>query len=109
MTTIKPSFFSDILNDNPAALSVRAELAIVELAEDKAVLTARGMALERYSELGFCELESAEVPRAMKFKYWGGEEFDRLYDSFSQVVWNVTWKEHQFQVFQIEWTSSCGQ
>ena len=108
MTNIEPSFFSDVLADNPAALAVRAELAVVEIAGDNVVLTSRSLDLKRYCQLGFCELAPAEVPRAIKFKYWGGEEFDQLYDKFTQVVWNVTWKEFQFQVFQLQWLTSCG-
>ena len=108
MTKIEPSFFSDVLADNSAALTVRAELAVVEIAGDNFVLTSRSLDLERYFQLGFCELEPAEVPRAIKFRYWGGEEFDQLYDSFVQVVWNVTWKESQLQVFQLQWSTSCG-
>lgn len=108
MTKIESSFFSDVLADNPAALSVRAELAVVELAGDDFVLTSRRLDLERYFQLGFCELEAADVPRAIKFKYWGGEEYDQLYDRFTQVVWNVIWKDIRIQVFQLQWSTSCG-
>ena len=108
MTNIEPSFFSDVLADNPAALAVRAELAVVEIAGNKIVLTSRSLDLKRYCQLGFCKLEPAEVPRPIKFKYWGGEEFDQLFDKFTQVVWNVTWKELKFQVIQLQWSTDCG-
>ena len=108
MTKIGPSFFSDALADNPAAIAINAELAIVEMAGDNAVLAAQSLDVERYAELGFCKLAASEVPRPIKFKYWGGEKHDRLFDIFSQVVWAVTWKEHLLQVVQLQWAGGCG-
>ena len=58
--------------------------------------------------MGFVNSNPAEVPRPIKFKYWGGEEFDQLFDKFTQVVWNVTWKELKFQVIQLQWSTDCG-
>ena len=109
MTKIETSFFSDVLADNDAALPVRIELAIDKIAENKVVLKSQSLDLKRYAELGFCELEAAEVPRAIKFKYWGGEKHDRLYNRFQQAVWNVTWQKNRIQVFQLQWSTSCGE
>jgi AAA+ superfamily predicted ATPase len=100
--------FIDALADNSAALSLRAEKLILGLAEGKAVITCRDLALEQFARMGLCELKAEVIPRPGSYRYWGGEDADQLYTSFDQVSWSVSWNEHAITVVHLEWQNSCG-
>ena len=105
---LKSNFFSAALVDNPAVLPVRAELVIAEEAAGQVVLAVRDLALEYFASLGFCELVAEENPRPILTRYWGGEDCDRLFTHYQQVVWQVCWNKQSLQVVHLEWETGCG-
>ena len=104
----EPNFFSDALADNSARFSIRAEALILQMADGQHVLSCSGLELREHERLGHCELTASEVPRPDYYKYWGGEDHDRLYTSFHQVVWQVRWRDHSIDVVHLEWDTGCG-
>jgi len=100
--------FTDALNDNPSALLVRANRMVEELAGDRAVVATKHLDLERYARMGNCRLQPESPPPPVFFRYWGGEDYDRLYTSFDQVVWDVRWRDSSLTVVQLNWDNGCG-
>ena len=100
--------FIDALADNPSALCLRAEKLIVSLAEGKAVVPCRNLAVEQFSKMELCQLSPDKTPRAAFYRYWGGEKFDQLYTSYDQVTWCVNWNNHSLRVVHLEWENGCG-
>ncbi len=100
--------FIDALGDNPSTLSLRAEKLIVSLAEGKAVVPCKNLAVEQFSKMNLCELSPDKTPRPGSYRYWGGEEFDQLYTSYDQVTWSVNWNDHHLCVVHLEWENGCG-
>ena len=41
-------------------------------------------------------------------RYWGGEDYDQLFTSYDQVIWDVRWQQHSLRVVHLEWESGCG-
>ncbi|MFN8741329.1 MAG: AAA family ATPase [Pirellula sp.] len=105
---MQEDLFINALAENPAAISLRAEKLILGSAKGKAVVTCRELALEQYARLGFCEIRAEENPLPGSFRYWGGEDHDQLFTSYSQVVWSVIWNECRLKVIHITWENSCG-
>ena len=106
---LHPDFYADVLSDNLAALPIRAEASIIADAEDRAVVPCRGLDVEEYADRGHCELRPADVPRPTALRYWGGEDHDRLYTDYQEVVWEVKWQGRTLHVVHLEWLGGCGQ
>lgn len=102
------NFYLDVLKDNTAGIPVYAESLIRQHWPDKWVHASNSLDIKEYRRLGYCKLSVASTPRPDSFLYWGGEEFDRLYESYKQATWEVEWNEHQLQVVQLKWESACG-
>ena len=96
------------LADNPAALPLRAEKLIKAQASEKAVVSCRNLQVEYFARQELCQLVALQEPAPDVYKYWGGEEHDRLYESFEQVVWDVQWNDVQLKVIHLEWETGCG-
>ena len=105
---LRPTFFTDALADNSAALSLKAEALINSQADGRAVVPCRYLDIEEFARLGHCELKPESEPRPALYRYWGGEQHDRLYTSYEQVVWQVRWNDHQLRVVHLEWATGCG-
>ncbi|MCG8653250.1 MAG: ATP-binding protein [Pirellulales bacterium] len=105
---LKASFFSDALLDNPAAIVIRAEAIVVAAAGQRAVVPCRHLDVEELARLGRCKIEPAKDPPAESFRYWGGEDHDRLYTNYQQVVWQVSWHGESLQVIHLQWENACG-
>ena len=102
------NLFVDSLSDNPAAVALRAEALIVAQAGDKAVVPCSDLDIEEFAQLQFCELTPSENPRPETYRYWGGEDSDRLFTSYRQVEWQVEWKGHVLHVVHLCWETGCG-
>ena len=102
------NFFLDVLKDNPSRLPVLADKLISDHYSDKAVIAARGLDLTQYSRLGHCELIVQESPPPHGFWYWGGEDYDDLYESHNLVVHKIKWQKHELEVVQLAWETGCG-
>ena len=102
------TFISEALGDNPSALAVKAESILLGHVGDQAVVPCRNLEVEELSRLGHCELEPLAEPRPSLFRYWGGEDYDRLFSSYEQVVWQVTWHDHSIHVVHLQWEAGCG-
>lgn len=102
------NLFLDALAENSSVLALRAEKLIIDLADGRAVLACHGLALEQFAEMGLCEIKAETSPRPGSFCYWGGEDFDKLYSSYKQVVWSVRWNEQSLTVVHLTWETSCG-
>jgi hypothetical protein len=100
--------FIDSLADNSAAISLHAEKLILGLAKGKSVVTCRDLELEQYARLGCCRISAEAVPLPGSYRYWGGEDHDQLFTSYSHVVWSVSWNESRLMVIHITWENSCG-
>ncbi len=96
------------LADNTSALPVRVEQLIVAQAPNKAVVACQNLQIEHYARQELCRLHPAEEARASAYMYWGGEERDRLYTNYEQVVWDVTWNDQSLVVVHFEWENACG-
>lgn len=107
-TTLGSDFFTQALDDNAAALAVRAEAMIVAQAGDQAVVPCRHLEVEHFARLGMCQLHQSDDPRPVLYRYWGGEDYDQLFTNFEQVVWNVQWGDQTLQVAHLEWETGCG-
>lgn len=105
---LENSFFAEALRDNAAAIPLQLESLILAAAGNKAVVCSNGLDLRQYARLGHCELHAAATPRPDSYRYWGGEEHDRLYTNYEQVVWEVRWHEACLQVVHVEWATGCG-
>ena len=103
-----PDFFLDALKDNDSLLPIRAESIILEQNSDKAVVSTRYLDLHEFVRLEHCTRTELDVPRPLRFVYWGGEEYDQLFNHNEQVVWNVQWQDHTLQVVHLEWETGCG-
>ena len=88
---LKSSFFTEALDDNASGLVLKAEALVVAEAGSRRVVPCRGLDVEQFARLGFCEIVPDDEPRPSFFRYWGGEDYDRLYTSYDQVVWRVNW------------------
>ncbi|MEZ6088525.1 MAG: ATP-binding protein [Pirellulaceae bacterium] len=100
--------FIDSLGENDAAMPVCALRRLTEFAGHKPIATTRELDVERFAQMELCRLTPMAVPQPDFYRYWGGEEFDRLYTQYNQVVWQVEWEGNDLTVVHIEWTSSCG-
>lgn len=105
---LPPKFFVDALADNSAALPLRVEAMILAAHADQSVLTCRSLDVEQFARLSHCELLPEDSPRPASYVYWGGEDYDRLYTSYSQVIWQVRWNENQLRVVHLAWDTGCG-
>lgn len=105
---LKTSFFSDALSDNTACIAIKAEAMILAAAAGKAVIACSGLDIEQYARLEFCKLEPCSDPRPETLRYWGGEEHDRLFTRFQQVVWQVYWRDKSLSVVHLAWDTGCG-
>lgn len=106
--SIDHRFFSESLVDNPASLPVNADALAVKQADGRAVVRCRRLEIQQYARLGCCELTAAETPTPIHTRYWGGEDYDRLYTHYDQVVWEVEWQGNQFTVIDLSWETGCG-
>lgn len=106
--TIPPTFFVDALEENTASLPLRAEAKIMAAFLDKSVVTCRSLDVELFAKLSHCQLIPADEPRPGSYLYWGGEDCDRLFTSYSQVAWQVQWNEHALTVVHLAWDTGCG-
>lgn len=106
--TIPPTFFVDALEENTASLPLRAEAKIMAAFLDKSVVTCRSLDVELFAKLSHCQLIPADEPRPGSYLYWGGEDCDRLFTSYSQVAWQVQWNEHSLTVVHLAWDTGCG-
>lgn len=102
------NFFADALADNTARLAIKAEAMILAEAPDKAVIACRELEVEEFARLQFCELEPCQEPRPEALRYWGGEEHDRLFTRFQQVIWKVYWQDQSLKVVHLAWDTGCG-
>ncbi|MEM1070099.1 MAG: ATP-binding protein [Planctomycetota bacterium] len=101
-------FIIDALKDNPAALAVTAESELLNQVGDVSVTPCKGLEVEEFARLGYCEIEPLDQPRPSLLRFWGGEDHDRLFTKYSQVVWQVTWQGHSIHVVHLEWENGCG-
>lgn len=105
---IKSTFFNDALGDNPAGLSLNAERLLVSECNGKVVVACRNLDVQQFARLELCELAPDIVPKSDSYRYWGGEDYDRLFTSYNQVVWQVRWNNHLLRVVHLEWENGCG-
>ncbi|MEM1225855.1 MAG: hypothetical protein AAGJ40_09160 [Planctomycetota bacterium] len=98
--------FIDSLGDNPSSLPLHAHKRIEKYAGERVVVPCRRLDVEQFSRMRLCELDAIEDPRPERYLYWGGEEFDRLYTNYNQVVWKVRWRDHDLAIVHIEWKIS---
>ncbi|MCA9159182.1 MAG: AAA family ATPase, partial [Planctomycetales bacterium] len=105
---MKASFFQDALADNTSGVAVRAEALIVDDASNQIVIPCRNLDVQQFERLGLCELEALTSPRPGLYRYWGGEDYDSLFTSYDQVVWQVRWNGESFRVVHLEWENGCG-
>ena len=106
--SISTTFFVDALEDNTASLPVRTEAKIVATFPEKSVVTCRSLDVELFANLSHCKLVASSDPRPGSYLYWGGEDLDRLFTSYSQVVWQVQWNDHSLTVVHMTWDTGCG-
>ena len=105
---IESDFFTKALADNSAALTVNIESLLLEQTDGKAVVPCQNLNVEQFARLKLCETVPASEPRPSLFRYWGGEDYDRLYSSYQQIVLDVTWNGNSLQVVHVEWATACG-
>lgn len=105
---LKSSFFTEALDDNASGLVLKAEALVVAEAGSRRVVPCRGLDVEQFARLGFCEIVPDDEPRPSFFRYWGGEDYDRLYTSYDQVVWRVNWNGNTIRVVHLQWANDCG-
>ncbi len=105
---MKASFFQDALADNTSGVAVRAEALIVDDASNQIVIPCRNLDVQQFERLGLCELEAQTTPRPGLYRYWGGEDYDSLFTSYDQVVWQVRWNGESVRVVHLEWENGCG-
>ena len=106
--SMKATFFQDALTDNPSGLVMKAEALVVLDATDQAVVPCRNLDVQQFERLGLCELVAEATPRPGLYRYWGGEDHDRLYTNYDQVVWEVRWTDKLLRVVHLEWENGCG-
>ncbi|MCA9055682.1 MAG: ATP-binding protein [Planctomycetaceae bacterium] len=106
---LRSNLFSEALGNNDAVIPVRVEALIQTDADGRAVVGCRNLDVEEFADRGHCWLQPLDDPRPAAYRYWGGEDHDRLYSSFQQVVWQVTWSGQSLQVVHLEWSTQCGQ
>ncbi|MGI9457760.1 MAG: AAA family ATPase, partial [Aeoliella sp.] len=104
----KPSFFTDALSDNPTGLAINVEAMVVAEADGKAVVPCRYLDVQQFARLDLCQLKPESEPRPGLYRYWGGEDYDRLFTSFNQVIWQVRWNDDRLCVVHLEWDTGCG-
>jgi AAA+ superfamily predicted ATPase len=105
---LSPTFLIDALAENSSALPLRVEAMILAAHHDASVVTCHSLDVKQYAQLGHCELLPETSPRPESYLYWGGEDHDQLFTSYSQVVWQVRWNDHQLRVINLSWQTSCG-
>lgn len=105
---LNPDFFSHALSDNLASLAIKAEATIIREAEGKSVVACRKLEVEQFASMELCELEPETDPRPGRYRYWGGEDYDRLFTSYEQVVWRVRFNGNTLHVVHLEWETGCG-
>lgn len=105
---LDPGLLSDLLADNGAMLPLAAERKILAASNRSIVIPCRHLDLKQFSRLGCCEMRPEPVPRPGLYRYWGGEDNDRLYSSYQQCVWEVQWNGQSLRVIHLEWENECG-
>lgn len=108
MANFDAGFFSKVLGDNGAALTLRVERYLRDATPNDALVACSDLDVEQYSSLGHCSLRPTESPPPHFCRYWGGEDHDQLFSSFEQVVWEVDWQDQTLQVVSVQWETSCG-
>lgn len=106
---LNSKFFSEALGENSASIALNIELSLINKFEGKAIIPCRRLDVEEFATMGLCELVPANEPHPALFRYWGGEEYDRLYTSYQQIVWQVTWNGSDLLVVHMEWATGCGE
>ncbi|GAB5405324.1 MAG: hypothetical protein Aurels2KO_35550 [Aureliella sp.] len=104
-------FFVDHLATNfPSGdVAIILEAAVVEAAGDLAVVSSEELDLEEYARLGHCQLSRMDSPRPVVTKRWGGEDFDRIFESVRQAIWRVECEGGQtLTCVETSWATSCG-
>ncbi len=107
-TSLPPDLFLSCLSPTDSATAVRFEKAVLAAIGARAFLATRGLDIEEYARLGHCELGLLDVPRPIAVSHWGGEDNDRLFTTYEQVHWQITWREHRLQLLQATWQTGCG-
>jgi len=102
------NFFRSVLEGNDAALPLRIEEILRTLNPSKALASTDDLDLGDYVLLGHATAEVCESPRPSVSLYWGGLDEDRLFPSYTQVLWRVEWQAQSLQVLQATWQTSCG-
>lgn len=105
---LNSNFFSDALSSNSASLPLKAEAMIVAEVDGMAVVPCRNLDIQEFARLEFCKLEPARDPRPGTYRYWGGEDYDKLYTSFQQVIWEIVWNKISLRIVHLEWETGCG-
>ncbi len=103
-----PTFFTEALADNSAALPIRVEAMIVNSFADQSVVTCRNLDIQQFAKLSLCELLAESEPRPDTCQFWGGEDNDNLFKSYTQVVWQVNWAGNSLRVVHLAWETGCG-
>ncbi|HWL10487.1 MAG TPA: hypothetical protein VNQ76_18930 [Planctomicrobium sp.] len=68
----------------------------------------RNLDVEEFHRLGHCQLAPENSPRPELYRYWGGEDNDRLFTGYQQVFWRVGWGEQALCVVHLAWETGCG-
>ena len=105
---LNSNFIADVLAGNPSSMAIHAESTLLAQVGNKAVVPCGDLELEEFARLNLCTLEPATDPRPGLHRYWGGEDHDRLFTSYEQVVWQVDWRTNHLHVVHLEWESGCG-
>lgn len=100
-------FFLQVFKTNPTAPRVVLEHALVEHVGSNAVVGAQ-VNVQAYARLGLCTCEVQSAPRPIYDAYWGGEDHDRLYERYDNVVWKISWNGETLYKVQSKWPDSCG-
>lgn len=105
---LNQDFFSEALAENIACLVVKTDANIRAKSAGLAVVVCKGLDVEEFARLQRCTLSPEAEPSPVCYVYWGGENSDRLYRKYEQVVWEVTWQENGLRVIHMEWETKCG-
>ena len=91
-----------------AEMCVELEHRLANAVGDNVVVGAEHLDLAEYVRLGLCTRVLQQSPRPILTKYWGGEDYDALYDSHEQSLWRIEWKDSTLYVLNARWRTSCG-
>jgi hypothetical protein len=86
------NFFRSVLEGNDAAIPLRIEEILRTLNPSKALASTDDLDLGDYVLLGQATAEVCQSPRPSVSLYWGGLDEDRLFPSYTQVLWRVEWQ-----------------